>query len=278
MGDILAKYIENCKMLDIDTPFGKPSSEILSGKIGDNEVLFINRHGDGHRYPPSKVPYAANIFALKSAGAKTVIATGAVGSLRENIHPGQIVLVDQFIDKTFLRQSSFFDDVAAVHCEFSHPVCGRLKDCLFSAAEKLEIDIHKTGTYLCMEGPSFSTKAESIMHRQWGGDLIGMTAMPEAKLCRQAQMCYSLIAMPSDYDCWKEHDPNQPVNSLLEEIIGNLNRASQNATELILTALKNGNSFCDNDCFCRKALDCALWTDKSVIDQNKMKLLQPLFD
>ncbi len=277
IGDLLGESMEAVEVVDIDTPFGKPSGQILSGKIRENNVLFLNRHGKGHKFGPSDIPFTANIYALKKAGAKTVIATGAVGSLRENIHPGQLVIVDQFIDKTFKRQNSFFSGVGAVHCEFSHPCCPRVKDKLLNAGKSLRIDIHDGGVYVCMEGPQFSTKAESQMHRSWGGDVIGMTAMPEAKLCREAQMCYSLIAMPSDYDCWKPVEEGKGGLSLLEEIIGNLNKCSENAISLILEAMKKENGFCDENCGCRKSLEFAVWTDKSFLDKNKMRDLEVLF-
>lgn len=278
LGNLLAAHITDSHLLAIDTPFGKPSAPLLAGKIGSNNVLFLNRHGDGHLLSPSKIPYAANIFAMKKAGVSIIIATGAVGSLSENIHPGQLVLVDQFIDKTFRRQSSFFDNVAAVHCEFANPTCDRLRTKLSDASQKLKIDIHDKGTYICMEGPQFSTKAESMMHRACGGDLIGMTAMPEAKLAREAQMCYLLIAMPSDYDCWKPVAEDADKKSLLAEIIGNLNKCSENAIALIKEALGNNGGFCDDSCCCRKSLELAVWSDKTKIKQHRLGKLGVLFE
>lgn len=198
LGDALKERLTNIEEKEVDTPFGKPSSPILIGDLGSKRVAFLARHGEGHPYGPSVVPYAANVFALKKVGVTALVASGAVGSLQAHIEPGHVVLVDQFIDKTFRRQSSFFDKMAAVHCEFAHPCCHRLREELKATAKKVENHTHEKGTYVCMEGPQFSTRAESLMHRQFGGDLIGMTAMPEAKLAREAQMCYALVALVSD--------------------------------------------------------------------------------
>ncbi len=219
LGEALGTRLKDVVLEDMDTPFGKPSGPILIGNLGLARIAFLARHGAGHRYNPSVVPYAANIFALKKLGVTTLIASAAVGSLRQEIVPGHLVLVDQFIDKTYRRQNTFFDSLGAVHCEFAHPCCRRLREKLMLAAEQADAVTHADGTYVCMEGPQFSTRAESLMHRAWGGDLIGMTAMPEAKLAREAQMCYALVALASDYDCWREHDAAMDKQGLLAEII-----------------------------------------------------------
>jgi 5'-methylthioadenosine phosphorylase len=203
LGDALAEHLEDGEFHDIETPFGKPSMAIFVGKLGKRQIAFLNRHGEGHKLSPGEVPFAANIFALKKLGVHAVIGSGAVGSLREEIAPGNPVIVDQFIDKTFRRTGSFFDGFGAVHCEGAEPVCGRLRKVLSDTAKDIDTKTHSEGTYVCMEGPQFSTRAESLMHRAWGGDLIGMTAMPEAKLAREAQICYALVALASDYDCWR---------------------------------------------------------------------------
>lgn len=277
LGDALAEKIQNAKEEYPDTPFGKPSAPILIGKLGSNQIAFLARHGKGHIYNPSRVPYAANIFALKTLGVKTLIASGAVGSLREEIQPGHLVLVDQFIDKTFRRQNTFFDKLGAVHVEFAQPSCQRLREKLMTAAEKVDTITHADGTYVCMEGPQFSTRAESLMHRAWGGDLIGMTALPEAKLAREAQMCYALVALASDYDCWKEHDPKTDKQSLLAEIIGNLNKATANAIELIEKTLHVDGALCDETCDCRKSLALAVWTNPKSLNQTARVELEALF-
>ena len=173
LGDALIERIEKAELHDVDTPFGKPSDKIITGRIGSRKIAFINRHGEGHTIMPSGVPYAANVFALKSLGVHTLLATGAVGSLQEQIAPGHLVIVDQFIDKTINRQSTFFADYGAVHCELAEPICPRLSKTLIEIAESTNIETHSKGTYVCMEGPQFSTRAESLMHRQWGSDLIG---------------------------------------------------------------------------------------------------------
>jgi len=276
LGDALVEHITDAELRDADTPFGKPSTAIMVGKIGKRKIAFLNRHGKGHKLSPSEVPFAANIFALKKLGVHTIISSGAVGSLRKEIAPGDLVIVDQFIDKTFRRQSSFFAGFGAVHCEMSEPVCGRVQKLLCEAAETIDIKTHSSGTYICMEGPQFSTRAESLMHKKWGGDLIGMTAMPEAKLAREAQICYALIALPSDYDCWRPHKELKDKQRLLKEIIGNLRTATKNCLELIKAVLHGGSGLVCEDCSCRKSLDLAVWTDQSQIrsaDKEKLKVL-----
>ena len=278
LGEALGARLKNAVLEDMDTPFGKPSGPVLIGELGSARVVFLARHGTGHRYNPSTVPYAANIFALKKLGVTTLIASGAVGSLQNEIEPGHLVLVDQFIDKTFRRQNTFFDSLGAVHCEFAQPCCGRLREKLMLVAKQIDAVTHADGTYVCMEGPQFSTRAESLMHRDWGGDLIGMTAMPEAKLAREAQMCYVLVALASDYDCWREHDSAMDKQGLLAEIIGNLNKATQNAVALIEKALESDLLLCDDNCKCRKSLELAVWTDPETIDPKAKLALAPLFE
>lgn len=278
LGDSLTRHITNVTHEDVDTPFGKPSAPILVGQMGGKEIAFLNRHGEGHTFCPTTVPYAANIFALKKLGVTTVIASGAVGSLRQEIAPKDLVIVDQFIDKTTQRKSSFFSDFGAVHCELSNPCCDRLRNTILEASKNIHTKTHATGTYICMEGPQFSTRAESLMHKSWGADLIGMTAMPEAKFAREAQLCYSLIALASDYDCWKEHTPGIDKQALLAEIIGNLTAATANAIELIEAVLKTDGNLCSDECECRKSLELAVWTNPKAIDPETKKALAPLFE
>jgi 5'-methylthioadenosine phosphorylase len=278
LGDALGEHIIDVELCDVDTPFGKPSTAIMVGKIGKRKIALLNRHGKGHKLSPSEVPFSANIFALKMLGVHTIISSGAVGSLRKEIAPGDLVIVDQFIDKTFKRQSSFFGGFAAVHCEMSEPVCGRVRKLLCDAAETINIKTHSSGTYICMEGPQFSTRAESLMHRKWGGDLIGMTAMPEAKLAREAQICYALIALPSDYDCWRPHKKQIDKQALLKEIMANLQTATKNCLELIKAVLHGGSELVFEDCSCRKSLDLAVWTDQSQIKPADKERLKSLFE
>jgi 5'-methylthioadenosine phosphorylase len=278
LGDTLAAELTGTEQHEIDTPFGQPSGPIVVGTLGKRNIAFINRHGPGHLLGPSVVPYAANIFALKQLGAHAVIATGAVGSLQDEITPGDLVIVDQFIDKTFRRQGTFFDGCCAVHCELAHPTCGRLREILLKTADTLDIRIHTQGTYVCMEGPQFSTSAESLMHRAWGGDLIGMTAMPEAKLAREAQMCYALVALASDYDCWRPHDPAKGKQTLLQEIIGNLQAATNNCLALIKALLAGDEALVGEQCECRKSLELAVWSDPKHIDAGRKQKLAVLFE
>ena len=277
LGDALAGQLEDVAMVDIETPFGRPSGPIIEGKFAGRDVAFLSRHGQGHTLMPSEVPYRANIFALKEIGVTSIIASGAVGSLNEAIAPKDLVVVDQFIDKTYRRPGSFFEGFAAVHCELSQPCCSRLRDAIIAASKNIEARTHIDGTYICMEGPQFSTRAESLMHIAWGGDLIGMTAMPEAKLAREAQMCYSLIALASDYDCWRDHDIHADKQALLREIIGNLTAATDNAIELIRAVLQGDTSLCDDDCPCRKSLELAVWTNEDAMDPAKREKLEILF-
>jgi len=278
LGDALVEHMVETKLQDVETPFGRPSTKIMVGRLGENKIAFLSRHGEGHKLSPSEVPFAANIFALKKLGVHTVIGTGAVGSLREQMAPGDLVIVEQFIDKTFKRQNTFFKGFAAVHCEMAEPVCGRLRDALLETAKQTNVKVHSGGTYVCMEGPQFSTRAESLMHQTWGGDLIGMTAMPEAKLAREAQMCYALVALVSDYDCWRPHREQENKQTLLKEIMANLQTATNNCLELIKAVLTNGRELVREDCRCRKSLDLAVWTDQGRIEPAEKEKLKVLFE
>jgi 5'-methylthioadenosine phosphorylase len=278
LGDALAERIVDAELRDVDTPFGRPSTAILVGRFGERNIAFLNRHGKGHKLSPSEVPFTANIFALKKLGVHTVISSGAVGSLVEQIAPGNLVIVDQFIDKTFRRTSSFFGGFGAVHCEMSEPTCGRLRQILIKTAKNIDVTTHPKGTYVCMEGPQFSTRAESLMHKTWGGDLIGMTAMPEAKLAREAQICYALVALASDYDCWKPHESGKNKQTLLKEILGNLQAATNNCLELLKAVLSSEHELISEDCHCRKSLDLAVWTDAAQIEPADKEKLKVLFE
>ncbi len=278
LGDALGRRLKDVTTQRPETPFGLPSTPIQIGTLGPGCVAFLSRHGEGHTLNPSRVPYAANIFALKKLGVTTLVASAAVGSLRQEIAPADLVLVDQFIDKTVRRQNTFFDALGAVHTEFADPCCRRLREKLRAAGQTLSARVHPAGTYVCMEGPQFSTRAESLMHRQWGADLIGMTALPEAKLAREAQMCYALVALVSDYDCWREHDPGRDSQSLLEEIIGNLTAATQNAIRLIERLLETDGDLAEDTCPCRRSLARAVWTRPDALDPKQRQRLAALFD
>ncbi len=276
LGDELEKRLGKVRRVKINTPFGQPSDNILTGTFAGRKAAFINRHGTGHRHSPSVVPYAANIYALKKLGVKTIIASGAVGSLTQKIKPKDIVIVDQVIDKTFKRTNTFFDGIAAVHCEMAHPYCGRLRKALLKVADKVKTKVHSKALYVCMDGPQFSTRGESLIHRKWGGQLIGMTAMPEAKLAREAQMCFALVALISDYDSWQMKDNKTDAQTLLAEIIGNLNSATENAIKLIEAVLRTKQTLCDKDCPCRKSLQLAVWTPEKYISRKYAQILKVL--
>lgn len=261
--------------INIDTPFGPPSCPPILAEWEGTRVAFIARHGAGHTINPSNVPYRANIWALKKLGVTSILASGATGSLREDIEPAHLVICDQVIDRTFRRPGTFFDHDAVAHVELADPFCPRLRNILARAGSELETTVHGAGTYVCMEGPQFSTRAESNLHRQWGGDLIGMTCMPEAKLAREAEICYALVALPTDYDCWRPADPNRPHGELLREILGNLKRATSSAIELMRRAAPQ---FGDDagSCHCHRALELAVWTEKKAIPEATVRRLHPL--
>ncbi|MBN1514446.1 MAG: S-methyl-5'-thioadenosine phosphorylase [Phycisphaerae bacterium] len=261
--------------IELDTPFGRPSGPFLRAKWENADVVFLNRHGDGHLLNPSAVPYRANLFGLKMLGVDTVIASGATGSLRDEMAPGHLVVCDQVIDKTFRRPGTFFDEGLVAHVEFAEPFCPALRRVILSVADSVSTTVHPRGTYVCMEGPQFSTRAESHMHRGWGGDLIGMTCMPEAKLAREAEMAYALIALPTDYDCWRPHKGGDR-QKLLEEILGNLKRATDNAIALIQAAVAKLAREPIADCEAWHALELGIWSDRNKVNPAVAKRLAPL--
>lgn len=210
---------------EVQTPFGKPSAPITIGQLGDRKVAFLPRHGINHEHSPSNLPYRANIWAMKQLGVFWLVAVNAVGSLQEEIEPGQFVVPDQIIDKTTKRPNTLYDDFVA-HVVLGHPFDPILRQALLQAIREEEITVHDGGTYVCMEGPAFSTKAESLLHRQWGASLIGMTAMPEARLAREAEMSYASICLPTDYDVWREHD-EVDINSILAILRQNISNVKQ---------------------------------------------------
>jgi 5'-methylthioadenosine phosphorylase len=243
----------------IDSPFGQPSDQLLFGKLAGHQLVFLPRHGRGHRIPPSGINYRANIDAMKRAGVTDILSVSAVGSLKEELPPGRFVLVDQFIDRTFARDKSFFGIGMVAHVSMAHPVCGRLVGKLATAAPDAQVG----GTYLAMEGPQFSTLAESRLYRSWGCDVIGMTNMPEAKLAREAEICYATVAMVTDYDCW--HPDHDHVS--VDQVIATLNANADHARKLIKTmapALAKEPHQCSHGC--DHALDAALITAKEARD------------
>jgi 5'-methylthioadenosine phosphorylase len=259
----------------IDTPFGMPSGPIITTQIGGVPVALLSRHGPGHLLNPSSVPFRANIYALKTLGVTHILASAAVGSLREKIAPRDLVLPDQAIDKTFCRPTSFFDGLA-VHVEMATPFCPTLRSLLGGVATGLPLTVHMTGTYVCMEGPQFSTRAESEMHRAWGADLIGMTLLPEAKLAREAEICYAAVALVTDYDCWRKRILREDKVELLEEIMANVRAATENALQLIGQALPHVAAQADQPCECQSALRLAIWSDRSMIPEDVSLRLSPI--
>jgi len=274
LGDALARQ-PRTKRLDVDTPFGPPSGPLLRGELEGVEVVFLNRHGTGHTLSPTVVPYRANIFALKATGVTHVIASGAVGSLRDEISPADLVICDQVIDRTSRRDKTFFDRGLAAHVEMADPFCPRLRRILLDSASDVTARVHDGATYVVMEGPQFSTRAESHMHRQLGGDLIGMTCMPEAKLAREAEMCYALVALATDYDCWRPHGARDK-RALLEEIIGHLKQATDHAIALIRAAVRRMGAHPPAACPCQSALELALWTDQAHVSPVTVTRLKPI--
>jgi 5'-methylthioadenosine phosphorylase len=335
MGEALLRQTEG-RRHEIETPFGRPSDAILETEWAGLPIFFLSRHGPGHVFNPSQVPYRANIFALKALGVTHVIASGAVGSLREEFRPRDLVIPEQVIDKTHKRANTFFER-AAVHVELSEPFCPVLRRTIVATAKEGSGEraqgsggsaegaaggeaepvaeegnsapeprvpnaepytIHDRGCYVCMEGPAFSTRAESLMHRLWGGDLIGMTAMPEAKLAREAEISYALVALVTDYDCWRRPPaaattaagtatqpaaPTAPPDPyvLLKEIIANLQAASDNAISLIRRTVQRiaerGDELGLADAPAREALKLAIWSDKSRIPADEVERLGPLW-
>jgi 5'-methylthioadenosine phosphorylase len=259
---------------EIDTPFGRPSGPITLGEVSGVPVALLARHGEGHLLNPSAVPYRANIYALKSLGVTHILASGAVGSLREEVAPRNLVIPDQIIDRTFRRAGTFYEELA-VHVEFAAPFCGTLRNLLVKAGTGFPARIHQGGTYVCMEGPQFSTRAESELHRSWGASLIGMTAMPEAKLAREAEICYALVALPTDYDCWKPHPAHLDQAKLIEEILANVKAATQNALELIRRAIPQVAAL-EKPCACQSALALGIWSDRARIPAEVRDRLRPL--
>ena len=267
----------------VDTPFGPPSGSILETTYDGTPVLLLQRHGPGHLLNPSAVPYRANLFALKALGATHVLASGAVGSLREEYRPRDLVIPDSSIDKTHGRAKTFFDALA-VHVEFADPFCPVLRSLLLEAAGESaggDFQTHDGGCYVCMEGPQFSTRAESHMHRLWGGDVVGMTLLPEAKLAREAELPYAAVCLVTDYDSWRPKEPeagHDPA-ALLNEIIGHLKQASANAGGLIRRAVKLMAQRPEALAACpaTRALDLAIWSDKAKVDAAEIARLRPIF-
>ncbi|MEO1129397.1 MAG: MTAP family purine nucleoside phosphorylase [Planctomycetota bacterium] len=254
----------------VDTPFGPPSADLLLTTLRPDggqavDVALLSRHGDGHAVPPHMLPARANIYAMKALGVTHIVATGAVGSLREEIRPGEVVVCDQLIDRTAGRARTFFDDLA-VHVEFAEPFCPVMRQWLLDASPAAGVKVHPTGACVVIDGPSFSTRAESLMHRQWGADLVGMTVLPEARLAREAEIAYAMLALPTDDDAWRPRAVDAPSESLLTEIIGNLQRASDAALRVLQSALADVAALRAHTSPAHDALRHAVWTSSISVE------------
>lgn len=260
--------LENAQSIRVESPWGEASDEIVLGEIAGKRFVFLPRHGRGHRIPPSALNFRANIDALKRAGCTDLLSISACGSLREDLPPGKFVIVDQFIDRTFAREKSFFGAGLVAHVSMADPVCPALSDRAEAAARAAGADTHRGATYLAMEGPQFSSRAESELYRQWGCDVIGMTAMPEAKLAREAELPYALIAMVTDYDCWRVGTEHVEVHNVLEQMHANAAAAAQSIVEFA-KALPDERPANPID----TVLDYSLLTDLGVADPGLMAKL-----
>ena len=262
--------LSNKRWQRVASPFGDASDELLLGELNGQQLVFLPRHGRGHRIPPSEINYRANIDVLKRVGVTDLISVSAVGSLREDLPPGMFVIVDQFIDRTFAREKSFFGTGLVAHVSMAHPVCRRLGDHLEAATRSAGIKAVRGGTYLVMEGPQFSSLAESKLYRSWGCDVIGMTNMPEAKLAREAEICYASVAMVTDFDCWHPDHDHVTVDAIVKVLLANADKA-RSLVKTVAPALLADT--CAPTCPCRSALQHALITAPEARDP---KLVQRL--
>jgi 5'-methylthioadenosine phosphorylase len=254
------------------TPFGEPSDEYLIGRLGEQEMVFLPRHGKGHRLSPTEVNSRANVHGMKQLGVTRLVSVSAVGSMREEIAPGELVLVDQFIDRTVARPRSFFGGGIVAHVAFSDPVCPQLHAHLRAAVLATGANAHEDGTYVCIEGPQFSTRAESLLYRSWGVDVIGMTAMPEARLAREAQICYATLALATDYDCWYEGHAAVTV----QQVIATMQRNVSAARDVLRAAAQAAGALAERTCGCGRALEHAVMTAPEAMPaeaRERLKLL-----
>ena len=262
--------LKRVREVRVSTPFGKPSDAFVRGMLDGTELIFLPRHGRGHRWLPTELNFRANIFGMKKLGVERIISVSAVGSLREEIAPGHVVIPDQFIDRTTQRPSSFFGQGIVAHVSFADPLCPALSQVLARAGEEQGAKIHPRGTYLCMEGPQFSTRAESLLYRSWGAHVIGMTNLQEAKLAREAEICFATLALATDYDCWNQTAADVEIEQVLRVLKENVELAQR----MIRTAL---NSLPRNrSCPCASALQNAVITDRAKIPKQVLRDLKPI--
>lgn len=256
--------------VEIKTPFGRPSDKFMRGLLGETEFIFLPRHGKGHRWLPTEINFRANIFAMKKLGVDRIISVSAVGSLREEIAPGDIVMPDQFIDRTTQRPSTFFGRGIVAHVSLADPFCKDLVEKLVNAAASEAAKVHPRGTYLCMEGPQFSTRAESRLYRGWGADVIGMTNLQEAKLAREAEICFATLALATDYDCWNQAAGDVEIENVLA-VLGQNVALAQRTIRRAATLLTDSRS-----CSCRSSLKDAIITERSRIPRKTRSDLRPI--
>lgn len=269
-GLYLMDGIQDVREVTVDTPFGPTSDAFTVGRLGDTTVVFVPRHGRGHRYLPTEVPYRANVWALKSLGVSRIFSVSAVGSMKESVTLGTPVLIDQFIDRTVARPSTFFGQGIVAHVSMADPVCPALRGLLASAAAATGTEVIPKGTYVCMEGPQFSSRGESFAYRALGVDVIGMTNATEAKLAREAEICYATLAIPTDYDCWHESEEDVSV----EAVIARLSTGIGKARAVILEAIRHLPSA--GPCRCHEALRGAIMTDPARIPPEARERLAPI--
>ncbi|NUB16461.1 S-methyl-5'-thioadenosine phosphorylase [Azospirillum brasilense] len=262
--------LENQRWVTVETPFGDPSDALLTGELDGQKLVFLPRHGRGHRIPPSELNFRANIYALKTLGVSEILSVSAVGSLKEHLPPGTFVVIDQFIDRTFARNKSFFGTGLVAHVALGHPVCGRLGDLIEEALVELKVPHQRRGTYMVMEGPQFSTKAESELYRSWGCDVIGMTNMPEAKLAREAEMCYATVAMVTGFDCWHPDHDHVTVDAVIRVVVANPGKA-RSLVKTLAPKLQVRDGLCAQGC--HTALDHAIMTAPDKRDPEMLKAL-----
>ena len=263
--------LEKVEQMVLETPFGRPSDPFYQGRIGDIEVVFLARHGRGHRYLPSEINFRANVFGMKQLGVTHLVSISTAGSLKEEIHPAELIVPDQFIDRTFKRPETFFGDGIVVHVSLASPVCTDLAGSLVNATRAGGAIVHEGGTYLCMEGPQFSTRAESNLYRSFGASVISMTAMQEARLAREAEMCYAALVLVTDYDCWHESVAAVDIAEILRVMNANVENA-QKAVSRLAGMLGSRQRTCN----CEHALKGTIITDRAAIPQRLIADLRPL--
>lgn len=262
--------LTNVKEERFNTPFGQPSDAYVCGTIGENELVFLPRHGKGHRLLPTEIPFRANIFGMKKLGVTHLLSVGAVGSLQESIEPGHLVLVDQFIDLTRHRNNTFFGGGIVAHAQFGDPVCAQFRQQLKEAGDRVGATMHQGGTYVCMEGPLFSSRAESMIYRSWGASVIGMTNAQEAKLAREAEMSYACLALATDYDCWHQSEEEVTIEQILTVMRNNIGMSRKLIVDLAQTLPNDYVNTQEN------AMQFSIITDPSMIPEQVKKDLKPL--